>query len=300
MGNPVYVSYLIDCNWHGFSPLKPSSVFADVGYTVGTPEKIRILEDINTALGLVERSLGGKCNWSILSHPDQRYLLYREPFLDCWREAVRQGGELSLHPHEDIPREGSRIKETGYMRAVLEDLKNVMAREGLSPNSFRSGYFGRNDELPAVLAELGLAVDFSSAPGYKEPSVEADWVGAPPSGGFIRAGDAASYGPGDVDEAGVFMIPLGWDGAGGTFTENYLFNEAAELDTLLSVYAAIRRRAETEGPQFVQYLFHLSAMNEPRFTERVADFVGHLVQNGGVIVTGSEASEVFRKGSRVG
>ena len=300
MGNPVYVSYLIDCNWHGFSPLKPSSVFADVGYTVGTPEKTRILEDINTALGLVERSLGGKCNWSILSHPDQRYLLYREPFLDCWREAVRQGGELSLHPHEDIPREGSRIKETGYMRAVLEDLKNVMAREGLSPNSFRSGSFGRNDELPAVLAELGLAVDFSSAPGYKEPSVEADWVGAPPSGGFTRAGDAASYGPGDVDEAGVFMIPLGWDGAGGTFTENYLFNEAAELDTLLSVYAAIRRRAETEGPQFVQYLFHLSAMNEPRFTERVADFVGHLVQNGGVIVTGSEASEVFRKGSRVG
>ncbi|MDP7505064.1 MAG: hypothetical protein QF774_13680, partial [Nitrospinota bacterium] len=99
---------------------------------------------------------------------------------------------------------------------------------------------------------------------------------------------------------GVFMIPLGWDGAGGTFTENYLFNEAAELDTLLSVYAAIRRRAETEGPQFVQYLFHLSAMSEPRFTERVADFVGHLVQNGGVTVTGSEASEVFRKGSRVG
>ena len=118
--------------------------------------------------------------------------------------------------------------------------------------------------------------------------------------GFFRAGDAASYGPGDVDEAGGFMIPLGWDGAGGTFTENYLFNEAAELDTLLSVYAAIRRRAETEGPQFVQHLFHLSAMNEPRFTERVADFAGHLVQNGGVIVTGSEAAEVFRKGSRVG
>ena len=86
----------------------------------------------------------------------------------------------------------------------------------------------------------------------------------------------------------------------GKLTENYLFNEAAELETLLSVYAAIRRRAEAEGPQFVQHLFHLSAMNEPRFTKRVADFAGHLLQNDGVIVTGSEASEVFRKGSRGG
>ena len=84
---------------------------------------------------------------------------------------------------------------------------------------------------------------------------------------------------------------------GGKFTENYLFNEAAEFETLLSVYAAIRRRAEAEGPQVVQYLFHLSAMSEPRFTERVADFAGHMLENDGVIVTGSESLEVFRKGS---
>ena len=184
------------------------------------------------------------------------------------------------------------------MRAVLEDLKNVMVRKGLSPNSFRSGYFGRNDELPSVLAELDLTVDYSSAPGYKEPSVESDWTGASPNGGFLRAGDALSYGTGEMDDTGIFMIPLGWDGTGGKFTENFLFNEAAEFGALLSVYAAICRRAEAEGPQFVQYLFHLSAMSEPRFVERVADFTDHLLQNDGVIVTGSEAREIFQKGTR--
>jgi len=185
------------------------------------------------------------------------------------------------------------------MRAVLEDLKNIMVREGLLPNSFRSGYFGRNDELPTVLAELGLTVDYSSAPGYREPSVESDWVGASPNGGFLRVGDTASYSTGRVDEPDIFMIPLGWDGAGGTFAENYLFNEAAEFDTLLSVYTMICRRAKAEGEQFVQYLFHLSAMSEPRFVDRVAKFTNHLLQNDGVIVTGSEAREIFRKGSRM-
>lgn len=294
MQESIFISFLIDCNWYGFSPLKSSSVFANVGHSVGTPVVSEVSQNIETALELVSRALGGKCNWSILSHPDYRRFLYEQPFLDYWKEALHRGGELSLHPHEDIPGVRSRIKETEYMRTVLEDLQETMNRVNLSPNSFRSGYFGRNDELTEVLLDLGLTVDYSAAPGYQEPSVDSDWREAPSNGGFLQLGNAASYGPRNATSTSVFMIPLGWDGKGGSFSKNYLFNEAADLETLKKVWLAIRDRLEIETrPLFVQYLFHLSAMVEPRFIQRVEDFANYLQANGGIFINGSEAARKY-------
>lgn len=292
----VYIVFAVDCCWHGYSALRPAGYFSDEAYSLGNADESEVCRDVEITLDLSRRALGGKLSWAPHSSPAHRYFLYADPFTDYWREAERLGGEISVHPHEDIPGERSRIRETEHMRAVIEDLLNVLTQAGCVPKSFRPGYFGRNDELAGVLEDLNLLVDYSAAPGRRDELVGCDWRGASPSGGFLPRASAAEYGSPGENASKVFEIPLAWDGKGDQLKENYLFNELSTLDRLKAVYSVLRGRTRAEGaPQFVHFLLHSSAMTRSQFREQVADFAYHVLENGGALVTGAEAREIYLK-----
>ncbi len=297
MKTEVYVVFAVDCCWHGYSGLRAAGFFSNEAYSLGNADEKEVIRDIEITLELSDRALGGKLSWAPHSSPAHRYFLYSDPFFDYWREVERQGGEISVHPHEDIPGERSRIRETGHMRIVIEDLLNVLTQAGCAPKSFRPGYFGRNDELAGVLEELDLLVDYSAAPGRHDDFVGCDWRGAPLSGGFLSHGSAAEFGSPGKDRSKVFEIPLAWDGKGDKFEENYLFNELSTLEKLKTVFSTLQQRTRSEGaPQFVHFLFHSSAMTKSLFREQVADLAGHILENEGKLVTGAEARKIYLGG----
>lgn len=283
----IYSVIYVDGNWKSYDPLGTPT------YSYSPPDLPRIEENLYKAIEMMGEVAGGKFVIGVHSGVYCRESLFREPFMSIWRHLVQRGGELALHPHEEIIAKGSLFQESMHMEVVINSSYVALKREGLQPTAFRGGYNAFSQVITPLLEEHGIMVDLSALPGVECPKWDASWSNAETSAYYLCAEDFR-HGHCGHRKSGVLEIPMGWDGQGADLGDNYLYNEKSSLQNLQRVWGIIEERArQTSKPQFVHFLCHLHAMGDRELVSRCAAFLSHIQDQGGVVVTPSEAKELF-------
>ncbi len=297
----VHVVPLIDTDWLSYETCPVEAL----GRSEGTvpPDEAETLENIRGALRLMREHSGGVCCLTVHTSVLYRDRALRPAYVPLWRECVQSGGELAIHPHEDIGKAGTLYADPAHMHGVIRHMKERMAAHGLAPTAFRGGYFAFSQVLPRILETEGILVDLSSAPGLIRPERDVDWAGAAASAHRLCLVDYRHAGCGDALSQ-VLEIPLGGSGAGVTFAEHFLFNERSrDLEALIAVWETIRKRARrSERLELVNFLWHAFAMRQPALVERCHRFLEHVQRQGGVFVTPRAARDLWmqRQGDEAG
>jgi hypothetical protein len=258
-----------------------------------------VLQKYTTAFDLLKRSVGGKSIICVHTSPLYRERFFRPPFIHFWETWVRGGGELMLHPEEDLyPLPGSVKNETyyknpPYMEGVIKEKVDFMKKRELPFAGFRGAFFGLTGEIVGILIKVGIEIDLSCAPGIVRPGKAADWSEAPASGYYLSQQFYRRARPGRV-KRGIFEIPLGWDGQGTNVTENYLFHERSTYKKMSRVWNAIVKRGKQVGAhQFVGFLCHTHSMGNTRLRNQCEDILNYMREEGGIPVTASEAKRLY-------
>jgi len=281
MNDPrVYLVPLVDVNWAKFAPLDPVRAHE----TMPAPLE-QCAREVEACIDLMRDLVGGQAVYAVHSGVYNRDGFYRAPFLDLFRRAVADGGELCIHTHEETVGQGTRNRDEAHMLRVIEERLADLEAAGLAATSYRGGHYAYCDYLTPALERLGLGIDFSSAPGLDRPDWDATWAGAPTTAHYL-AYDAHAAATGAASS--VLEIPLGADGT-GLGNRSFLFTEEADDDDLRRVWAAILGRAEREGPQCVHILFHSMSLGLPHFLDRFRRFMDHAAATGARFVSPAEA-----------
>ncbi len=283
----VYLVPYMDGNWVGYDPLT-----AEVGYLLEPVVADQVLGNLETALDVMGRSVGGRFVFGVHTGVYCRELFFRDAALVRYHRLVAGQGELALHPHEEVVARGPLVTAEHHMRKIVVDKTHELRKAGLEPTAYRGGYYAYSALLTPILEELGILVDLSAAPGLEVSAWNAAWDQAPPSGYYLCSRDPAHAGCRDAPSR-VFEVPKGWDGRGTDLARNYLYNERTSLDDMKRVWEAILARAEADGPQFVYFLCHLHAMGDDQLRARCAGFLEHAVRHGGRAVTPSVAKSAY-------
>lgn len=283
----VHSVIYVDGNWKAYDPLSAPE------YRVEAPNITEIEENLHKALEMMKSIVDGKFVIGLHSGIYCREPFYREPLTNIWKQLVENGGELALHPHEDVVTKGTLFQESNHMKVVIITSYKALQREGLQPTAFRGGYNAYSQAITPLLQQLGVGVDLSALPGAEYPKWNAFWGKAGASAYYLCAKDFR-HGPCDHRKSGVLEIPLGWDGQGTELGTNYLYNEKSSLKNLKRVWSVIEERAGKTGrPQFLHFLCHLHAMGDRTLFSRCADFLVFIRDRGGIVVTPSEAKTLF-------
>ncbi|MEQ8965849.1 MAG: hypothetical protein RID91_08500 [Azospirillaceae bacterium] len=273
---------LIDVNWLTFAPFDPKRDFRidppKVEQSVGEVRALhRIMNGLTGGLYILTPHSGTYC----------RTGYYEGAMLEVYRQAVAGGGELAVHLHEEIKGGGVRFGEEDHVRAVFADCARRLRDAGIDPVAYRGGHYAYAPFMNRVLADHGIAIDCSCAPGMNHPDREAVWTEAGTSGYYLPEDPRAA--PGTGRASGVFEIPIGADGQGADYA-NLLHVEQSELDNLQRIWGVIRDRARAEGrPQIVHVLFHSGSMGRKDWVERFKRFMDWVPSNGGTFVSAVEA-----------
>lgn len=260
----------------------------------------RVMEQYLITRSLVNNLVDGKATVCVHTSPRHRDRFFRTPFINYWKSWVREGGELILHPEEDVySTPGSNLEGDSYynhpkyMASVIRAKVSEMERHGLSLAAFRGALFGLTDGLVPVIKRSGFKIDMSCAPGIVLPERMAYWIDAPSSAYYMSAGSylKASRRPG---KSAIFEIPLGWDGKGSDLSSNYLFHERSTYRKLCRVWDNIVTRCEREGrPLFVNFLCHTFSMRNTKLRTQCERILNYMTRHQGLPVTASEAKSLY-------
>lgn len=283
--NRVYLVPVIDVNWLVYAPFDPGR-----DYRVDPPDVPQSTRDTKEIIRIMADQADGKCVLTPHSGTYCRNGLYEGEILDVYRRAVAQGGEVSVHLHEEIKGQGTRYHERGHMTQMVAEYQSRLQDAGMEPVAYRAGHYAYHPLMNEVLEQAGLLVDYSCCPGMSKPDREAIWV---------EAGYSAEFLPDNVREpwagqhrSNVLEIPIGSDGAGASY-ENILHIEQSGLDNLRRVWDAVVARAEAAGvPQIVHCLFHTASVGKPDWLERFQRFLDMVPERGGQFVSTREAQRM--------
>lgn len=280
--NRVYIVPLIDVNWLVYAPFDPGRDFR-----VDPPNVEQSVKDTRQLVAEMRDMTDGKFILTPHSGTYCRTGYYEGEILDVYADAVRGGGELAVHLHEEIKGVGTRYAEWDHCLEVFTDCKRRLESAGITPVAYRGGHYAYHPFMNKMLTDNEIYVDYSCAPGMNRPEREAIWN---------HAGTTAEYLPEDIRKpwAGqarseVLEIPLGSDGQGAEYA-NLLHVEMSELDNLTRVWDSIVQRAEDEGKaQIVHALFHTASVGMPDWLERWRRFLDMVPKRHGQFVTTAEA-----------
>lgn len=211
---------------------------------------------------------------TVHTSPRFRTTFLEPPYTQAWADMEAAGAVLALHPHEDRADGSSLYDDPDHLAGVVRTTMARAGRAGLRLRAFRSGTFAFNPCLPGLLAELGIDLDLSAAPGFRDPRRGIDWPEGSEAGDmFLRQG------------VPVAEIPIGWDGAGGSLDANYLFNERMDLAGLVRVWDRLRARAEArQQVARVNFLAHGFGLADPGWRRQALRFLDHVRGCGGRLV----------------
>ncbi len=277
---------VIDVNWLVYAPFDPGRDFR-----VDPPKVEQSVGETRTLCRTLRDLTGGKYLLTPHSGTYCRTGYYEGEMLDVYREAVADGGELSVHLHEEIKGAGTRYTERDHVGAVFDDCQSRLRAAGIEPVAYRGGHYAYVPFMNDLLASSGIHIDCSCSPGATMPDREAIWTHAEYSGYYLPD-DPRRPAPGQKRST-VFEIPIGCDGE-GTAYRNILHVEQSEFDNLKRVWNAVRGRAAREGrPQIVHSLFHTGSVGKEEWLERFKRFLDFVPKNGGTFVGAIEAKAAF-------
>jgi len=262
-------------------------------------EKYRIMKSI------VAERVDGKGTICVQTSPMYRDRFFEPLFLDFWRGWVKDGGDLTLHPEEDLystPEtrlaSGSYYSDTAHMEAVIRPKVELMNTEGLPFAAYKGGYQGLTMDIVRILEAVRIPIDVTCAPGIDWPEKLAAWGDAPTSA-YYMSPDTRSQAAMPGASSPVFEIPFGWDGESSDtsrrlLNQHYLVNEFSSYEALCRVWDCIVERAESLGePQIVSFLCHTYAMKADKLRRQCGDILSYMTRAGGTPVTVTEAKNIY-------
>lgn len=281
--NRVYVVPLLDVNWLTFAPFDPAR-----GFRIDPPKVEQSVGETRTLCREMRNLTDGKFILSPHSGTYCRSAYYEGEMLEVYREAVKGGGELSIHLHEEIKGAGTRFGEEDHIRSVFVDCRHRLEAVGIHPVAYRGGHYAYAPFMNDLLVENEIYADYSCCPGLDEPPREAIWT---------KSGLSAELLPENPRETWqgqrrtkVLEIPIGSDGKGAKYA-NILHVEQSDLDNLTRIWDEIVKRAEAEGrAQLIHCLFHTGSMGRPELVERYRQFLDLIPRRHGQFVTTREAA----------
>lgn len=255
---------------------------------------------------ILGRHAGGAAAWTILTGPLYRDRFYEPPYVDFWRDVVRDGADLVLHPEEDLygPGPGTGPEScsyyhTSHMREVILSRALKVREAGLTLAAYRGGYHGFTPDIGKIVKEAGIGIELSCAPGIVWPQKAADWGDAPLSAYYMSGRRQAGVAANDED-APLFEIPWAWDGvAPGTSRrfvvgENYMINEFSNLEAMKRVWNAVTDRARAhDEQQIVSMVCHTYTMGVAEYEERLISILDYVQLNNGKIVSPTSAKAIY-------
>ncbi|WP_265975686.1 hypothetical protein [Brucella intermedia] len=248
----------------------------------------------------------GAAAWTILTGSLYRDRFYEQPFIDFWSSVLADGGDLVLHPEEDLygPGPGTGPDTCSYycvdhMRDVILSRASKMKAAGLPVAAYRGGYHGFTPEIGEILKLAGIEIELSCAPGIVWPEKAASWGDAPRSAYYMSPSQQSVVAePGDADA--LFEIPWAWDevapGTSRRFVvgENYMINEFSNLDAMKRVWdAVVDRSSRLQERQIVSMVCHTYTMGKPEFEERLMSILDYVSAQQGQIVSPTRAKAIF-------
>lgn len=269
------------------------------------PNNPLVLEKYRTMKRIIDGHAGGGGAFCVQTSPMYRRRFFEAPFVEFWRDWTKDGGELMLHPEEDlycVPQEkratGTYYQDAERMRWVINDAVAALDALGLKFSAYKNGYQAQTATMVEIFTKAGIGIDLSAAPGIHWPEKLTDWRKAPNSAFHMsreRCGEPAADGESDP----VFQIPVGWDGEPSEtprrlLNEHYLVNEFSHYEALTKVWDVIVRRADEQGrPQIVSLLCHTYTMADALYRDRLTRTLDYVVKHGGQSVSPSEARKRF-------
>jgi hypothetical protein len=259
-----------------------------------------VLKKYHLTLDIIKNLCHGKGVISVHTSPRYRIRFLKSPFIEFWRQWTGEGGDLMLHPEEDLYSTRETRLEIGtyynfpeHMEKIISDTVDFMKGNQLVFAAFRGAFFGFTHHILNILKKVELSIDLSCAPGIEWPEKSAGWSNAPVSGYYMS--EKSYCKPVQRTEKGtIFEIPLGWDGRGNEISHNYLFNERSTYKRMCKVWDTIVDRSiDLCSPQFVHFLFHTYAMSNKNYRHRCKRFIEYMQTHGGIPVTPSEAKNLF-------
>ncbi|MBW7922377.1 MAG: hypothetical protein H3C51_09790 [Rubellimicrobium sp.] len=265
------------------------------------PDNPAVLAKYRVMEAIVAEHADGKGAFGVQTSPMYRHRFFDEPFAAFWHDWVQGGGELTLHPEEDLycapddrlP-DGTHYADAARMQQVIADGVATLARIGLTFSAYKNGYQAQTPAILRHLHDAGIGIEMSCAPGIHWPEKLADWRNAPLSAFMhspARMGEIAQ--PGDPQQ--LFEIPVGWSGLPSATPERllntqYLVNEFSNSAAIATVWDMIARRAQEEGrDQIVSFLCHTYTMADSRYADRLRRALDYMTAHGGQPVTPGEA-----------
>jgi hypothetical protein len=283
----VYLVPSLDVCWANFAPMR---AYRD--FVAEPPPVVRCAEELAAVVEQLGAFLEGQYALAVHTGTYNRNAFYQEPFLEQYRRAAAQGAGIAIHPHEEIRAKGTGHISADYMRAKVRERKAELLAAGVTPTAYKGGHFSYPAYMTGILDDEDILVDLSSAPGYTEPLCDAQWTGAPLDGGYLSLEDP-TWPEGKGTLSRVFEVPLGNDGQNADDI-NTLYNEKSDLENLVRVWTAIRKRAEATGrPHFVHYLFHNTSIAEERWLDQFRRLIDHARADAGMIVSPLAAKQAY-------
>ncbi|MBW2148452.1 MAG: hypothetical protein JRI22_15670 [Deltaproteobacteria bacterium] len=261
-----------------------------------------VMKKYNISLDLVKNYVDGKGTICVHTSPRYRNRFFNTPFIEFWEKWTRQGGELILHPEEDLystPEtalpNGTYYNNIGHMKSIIKEKISFMKQKKLPFATFRGAFFGFTNDIARVLRNEGLNIDLSGAPGIVRPERAADWSDAPTSAYYL-SNDSYRRPSEKPGKDSVFEIPLGWDGQETDVSRNYLFHERSTYRRMCKVWDAIVERGrKTNSPQFVNFLCHSYSMKTTKLRNQCEKTLLYMRHHNGVPVVASEAKKIYNE-----
>jgi hypothetical protein len=291
MSTPIYFVVTVDSDPDPVSnPQDDAAVMA----------KYAIMRDI------LVRHADGTGAFSVHTSPVFRDRFFAAPFLAFWQSWREGGGELVLHPEEDLyrlpgspPSDRSPYEDTAHMAALIAEKVEALRRADLAFAGYRGGYHGFTLGIGQALRKAGIFIDLSCAPGIAFPNKAAAWAKAPLSAYYMSNGSCETPArPGE--DSPLFEIPFGWDTQPYEFTgrfkmnEHYLANEFSTLEAMSGVWDKIvARSADAAKPPIVSLICHTYAMADEPVRERLAGILRYMRAHRGVAVNPTRAKQIF-------
>lgn len=287
MPTNLYLVVYMDGNWKSYDPLSPPH------FSLTLPDAGEIEANFRKALQVMRTSIDGK--FVIGAHYGVycRDVFYQEPLMSLWHQHIANGGEIALHPHEEIVAKRTFFQEKRHMEFVINSAYEILSEAGIRPTAFRGGYNAYSNHITPILESIGVGVDLSALPGLTKPEWDVYWANANTSAYYLCSKDF-QHSDCQHPRSKVLEIPMATDGAGADLKMNYLYNEASTLENLCRVWNTVREASTPPGkPTIVHFLCHLHAMGDQGLRDRCVRFLEFASDNGASVVTPSQAKEIY-------
>ena len=145
----LFYIFTVDGDWKGYFDLK-----------LNKEERLPKVESMQSLIenetSFAKENLSGKFIHFIHSSPCVRNFFLNQPFLDLWKEIVKNQGDVGLHCHEDDPHKAYYIADTKHMDEAITSQSNTFRDKGLELCCYRGGYLAFSNELIPILEKNKL------------------------------------------------------------------------------------------------------------------------------------------------